>query len=240
MIETERFYFLNSPHTGSRTCMRVFESLGYKMVKTHGHHIPIDYIPNDKPKVAIIRSTVDWVASWYGDYHLNEPFEKWLKRYNFPFPWSEPYKLSIYESVVDHYFIYENSLEVMFKTMGYEVDKLPIIGKNKYKPDLSGYADLIYEKFEADWELYDKVLGGYKTWPREGNVIVADMASGQFNTELLKGFVKSQYCHWNEYEPTWWTVGCQEGKAFNRTDDVNNFKFCPYCGKEIKENEICT
>lgn len=227
MIETERFYFLNNPHTGSRTCSHVFEELGYYKYNKWGHHLPPTMVPTDKPKVAMIRETVDWVASWYADYYLNEPdFPTWLYKFKFPFEWERKEKLCIYENVTDYYFVYENGIEDMFVKMGYEIKKPPIIGKNKYKPDLSSYTNVIKEAFPEDWDLYHRVLGGYKKWPGAGNIIVAEMTGGRLvgNPEMYEEWYKSQFCSWE---------GDKTSCGRNTIEDAG-YLFCPYCGKEIK------
>lgn len=225
MITTERFYFLNNPHTASRTCSSIFVKLGYYKNNKYGHHIPPKFIPTDKPKVTMIREPVDWVASWYADYYLtNQDFKEWLSTFKFPFAWKRDEILNIYESVADYYFLYEKGVESMFSELGYEITTPPVIGKNKYKPDLSEHKELIETVFAKDYEIYNKVLGGYKNWPKSGNVVSASLVGGGLavNPEL---FIRSHFCEWKD----------RKTSCGRKTLDGADYKFCPYCGKEIKE-----
>jgi len=46
----------------------------------------------------------------------------------------------------------------------------------------------------------------------------------------------NEYCTWSEDEDgVWWTVCKEMIKFFYGTPTENSYKFCPYCGKELKE-----
>lgn len=45
------------------------------------------------------------------------------------------------------------------------------------------------------------------------------------------------YCHWT-FEGEYWKTNCGNAQVFEVDGpDENGYKFCPYCGKPIKEEE---
>lgn len=48
----------------------------------------------------------------------------------------------------------------------------------------------------------------------------------------------NEYCTWSEDEDgMWWTDCDQIHVFFDGTPTENSYKFCPYCGKELKEEK---
>lgn len=46
----------------------------------------------------------------------------------------------------------------------------------------------------------------------------------------------NEYCTWSEDEDgVWWTVCKEMHEFYDGTPKDNNYKFCPYCGKELEE-----
>jgi len=49
----------------------------------------------------------------------------------------------------------------------------------------------------------------------------------------------NEYCTWSEDEDYVWMTSCHESHIFfDGTPIENGYKFCPYCGKPLKEVEL--
>jgi hypothetical protein len=165
IIVPDKFTYVFTPRTGSRATERAFlDHVPGAYRPSNYHHDHPDDLPQGLPVYATIRNPYDQVLSWYAPWekqgftvveflHRSPPGRRWIQK-----------RLNVYDEYVDAYFIYEDGIEQIFKTLGYGIVSVPKVGTSGVdKTRLTQEArELIDEIFEYDVKLYERITQSFQ------------------------------------------------------------------------------
>lgn len=164
-----KFIYLAAPRTGSRTTcdalVRYHE--GKKLSK--GHHATRAELEGmaDNPELAFQDVLLPVYSVIRDPYHIimgafgrapDVQWEHFLATWNPDSLGEWGGRMTPYEGYVDHYFIFEDGLEAMFKRLGLPDTPLGHLGRYEthfYKPISPAGWDVMREKFAEDFARYD-------------------------------------------------------------------------------------
>lgn len=155
MVEFDDFRVLFTPRTGSRALEEFL--LGQGGACVGAHHTQRDKVPRDyKPNYTVAREPSAQLESWYHSVYKHTPY-KFMEFVHIYGKMDKFKPMNPYIGLVDHVFIYENSLEFMLTELGFTVNSpLPIIGKSvaeSYKW-AEEELELVEKYFPEDCEFY--------------------------------------------------------------------------------------
>ena len=165
IIVPGKLIYLFTPKTGSRATERAFLEHVPEALISNAHHDHPDMIPNlGIPVYATIRNPYDQVLSWYwGPWRRSHTIEEFLRRSPPSRNWIQK-RLNCYDEYVDGYFLYEDGLEQIFRTLGYgnvRIDRVGVSGADKSLLT-EDVCLLIDELLPYDVALYQRVLEAYR------------------------------------------------------------------------------
>lgn len=150
IIIPDKFIFLETPRTGSKSCRAVLSEIPGAIVSDQCHvgcNVALSTkLSTGLPLVTITRNPLDHLASWYlACANKKKPFvsfvEKGLpignlrKRAGFG-----PYILNPYRDIADRVFFLERGLFNMFNRLGILVDEMPHRNKHDHREVDTRYA----------------------------------------------------------------------------------------------------
>ena len=161
IIVPGRFIYLFTPRTASRATERAFlEHVPEALISNKHHDHPRD-IPNiGLPVYATIRDPYEQALSWYWVYRNRYSVSQWVHKSPPGRRWIQK-RMNEYDEYVDAYFVYEDGIERIFKTLalpGVKVGKVGVSGTDKSLLDEEARA-AIDDVLEYDVKLYKRICG---------------------------------------------------------------------------------
>jgi hypothetical protein len=163
ILVPDRFIYLCSPRTGSRTTREALEKHCGAVRVGEMHHAKrteLEQMKQDLPDLPVysmMRDPFDFVCSAYARAY-DPTMRDFLDNWNSDVLEEWDGAMTPYEGFVDHYFIFENTLEDFFRRVGFP--DLPLEHKGRYetppyKPLAEGDEQMVREQFPQDFARYE-------------------------------------------------------------------------------------